>query len=404
MDILVIDDLFETRLLLKKLCKDMGYNAITANDGEDAWNKISSSDVSLVISDWEMPNLNGIELVKRIRKSKLNRYIYFILLTGKNTNEERREGWEAGADDFITKEIFANPREAKQELEIRIRAGERIVQLERDLAKHTEKLEKELQSAAEIQKSLLPKSALEHKGIGFGSVFIPSTYVGGDIFNYFMLDDNNAGFYVLDVSGHGASAAMLSYSVSKFISAHSVQLSGILRKFSVEKNTFEINPPSEVLNALNQAFESDEDNLLYFTMAYGVLNLQTGKLMISQAGHPPAIIINRHDSYKLVDIKSLPAGMFDISEYEDLEFQLEPGDVVFLYSDGTTECFSDVPGKGETEMAEYFDSIKKLPFDSMLQNIEKKLYSYHNDIVEGKSEQNGILDDITLLAVSYHGN
>ena len=199
MRILVADDDRDTRELLTKFLNLWDHEVVTAVDGDEAIGILRKEPISLVISDWMMPNVDGVELCRNIRSAALDRYIYVILLTAKNAKHELVTGMAAGADDFIVKPFN------KGELEVRIRAGARMVDLQASLAQKNRNLEdaysvieKDLRAAAELQQSFLPNSASSIHGIRFEWLFLPCTFVAGDSFNFFRLDDRHIGFYLLD--------------------------------------------------------------------------------------------------------------------------------------------------------------------------------------------------------------
>lgn len=396
MDILIADDLLETRLILKSIIRKLGHNVTTTEDGVEAWEALQANPgISLIISDWEMPNMTGIELCKKIRNSDLGRYVYIILLTAKNEKNELIEGMEAGADDFITKP-FNN-----QELNVRIRAGERIIRLQEDLEeknhkllKYNERLEKDLKAAAELQKSLLPKEELEIFDLSFESIFVPSLFVAGDIFNYFQLDEDNVGFYLLDVSGHGVSSAMLSFTLSKFLDVNQGDTRGVLKTWSEDEMRFMNTPANLVLSRLNKSFEMGFDVMQYFTMVYGKYNRVTREMELSLGGHPPVIIRHPDGSTELVDLSSIPIGMFDNSEYEKATVILQPGDTVFIYSDGFCECFDTGDGKVTEKMTVWIEGNGSSGKEEFNGAIREKMRGYY--------ENNPEADDISLIMITVN--
>lgn len=128
MDVLVADDDFISVALLANALQEFGYSVTTATDGREAFDLIRTGQFRLVISDWEMPQMSGVELCREIRNRPSTGYIYVILLTSYSGVENIVHGLAAGADDFLTKPFHP------QELRVRLRAGERILSLEsRDL-------------------------------------------------------------------------------------------------------------------------------------------------------------------------------------------------------------------------------------------------------------------------------
>jgi len=138
MKILIVDDNRASNLLIKKIIEKWGYEMITAQDGEEAWELIHKNKVRIIIMDWMMPKIDGVTLCRKIRAASLPDYIYIILLTSKNKKEDLVYGFSSGADDFAIKPV--NP----DELMVRIKAGKRIIDLE-EMAKksHTQLMQSE---------------------------------------------------------------------------------------------------------------------------------------------------------------------------------------------------------------------------------------------------------------------
>ena len=137
MNILVVDDAKDIRLIIKSVLEKLGHKVTTAADGEEAWALLlSSQDFQIVISDWMMPRLDGLGLCERIRNEHFSNYIYIILLTGMSGKTNLISGIAAGADDFATKPINS------EELEVRLRSAKRILDLEQSLAQQNVELER----------------------------------------------------------------------------------------------------------------------------------------------------------------------------------------------------------------------------------------------------------------------
>ena len=134
MKILVVDDSDVMRKLLEGLLKTWDYEVVPATNGAEAWQLFQQDPVPLVLADWMMPEMSGLELVRRIRKLNLPGYVYIVILTGRNEKEDLVEAMDAGADDFVAKPIHPG------ELRVRVRHGERIIRLERQLAEQNRQL------------------------------------------------------------------------------------------------------------------------------------------------------------------------------------------------------------------------------------------------------------------------
>jgi len=400
MRILIADDDPAMRSLLEKFLTLWGYEVLAATDGAEALEIMQKEQITFVISDWVMPNMNGLELCDRIRKtSPKSGYVYIILLTARDKKDELIIGLEAGADDFLSKPFN------KGELKARIQAGERIVNLEHDLAERNHELreanvelnktysliKRDLEAAAKIQESLLPSSAIEINGFKFDRIFCPSSFVAGDIFNFFKLDENHVGFYIIDVAGHGIPAALLSVTLSRTLSPLPSHHSP-LKYFIPRPPHYEIRQPAGAVSILNEQFQDNSDILQYFTMIYAIMDLRTGQIKLTQAGHPAPVLVPLNGAITTIGSGGLPVAMFPDVQYDDLECNLEPGDKLFMYSDGVTEC-SDPSGTlfSESRLLGLLEKNRGLTLGEVMQNLEKNLRDWRQD--------EEFEDDVTMVAI-----
>jgi DNA-binding NtrC family response regulator len=144
MRILIAEDEQITRRKLQRQLEKMGHEVVAAADGKEAWEQFQTDPHPVVICDWEMPEMNGVELVRKIRAADTPGYVYIIMLTGKSDTQDVVTGMEAGADDFISKPFD------RKELRVRLRAGERILELEQSLEASNGRLKHELAVAREL--------------------------------------------------------------------------------------------------------------------------------------------------------------------------------------------------------------------------------------------------------------
>jgi len=401
MRILVVDDDEVMRLLLSRILQKWGYEVTTAVDGIEAWEILQKENITFVISDWIMPRMDGLQLCEKIREGDFPVYIYIILLTAKKDKADLIKGMEAGADDFIVKPFN------KGELKVRIKAGERILRLEhelelrnRELLETNKKLrdaylviKKDLEAAAKIQRSLLPASAIEIKGIFFDWIFSPCSFVAGDIFNFFSLDENNVCFYLLDVSGHGIPAALLSVSLSKILSP-SISNGSPLKYFIPKPPYYEIASPKIAVKKLNTRFlkETKEDAGQYFTMIYGIVNTKNDQITLTQAGHPSPIYIPKEGKASLIGQGGFPVGMIPDVEYDEIVMEFKKGDRLFIYSDGITECTNkDMEMFSENRLMKLLEEGKNLPLKELMKRVQETLLKW-----KGSDE---FEDDITLVGI-----
>jgi serine phosphatase RsbU (regulator of sigma subunit) len=236
----------------------------------------------------------------------------------------------------------------------------------------------ELKIAADYVLSLIPKP-ITTGAIKTDWLFIPSEDLGGDAFGYNWIDNENFAFYLLDVSGHGVGPAL-----------HSVQVLNILQNHTLPNVDF--TKPEEVLNSLNEIFQVDQYNFLFFTLWYGVYNVNSRTLKYSSAGHPPVILYNP-DEVRLLESQNIFIGAKKIGNYLSDTVKVEGISSLYLFSDGVYEI-KTTEGK-MFDFNDFKDQIlvdmenKKMDLSSLYENA-KKLYGMPT-----------LNDDFSILRVKF---
>ncbi|MFN4280437.1 PP2C family protein-serine/threonine phosphatase [Thermosynechococcus sp.] len=322
--ILVIDDDPTTRLLLRKRLKELGYQVSVASHGREGIAIATAEKPALIICDWMMPELDGLEVCRQIKQDRELSRSFFVLLTARGELEDRIQGLDAGADEFLSKPIDPN------ELRARIQAGLRLYQLNQDLLKQKQLLEAELHEAADYVRSLLP--APQEAPCKINYYFLPSSQLGGDCFDFFWVGDRYLVLYILDMSGHGLGAALPSVSVLNLLrsTTRGEQTAG----------TFDYLHPAQVLEALNNGFQMADQHEKYFTIWYGVYDCQTQQLTYASGGHPPALLLTLEaDQWQATLLKTpgIPIGMFADMAFTEATIEVPSSAVLYLFSDGIYE-------------------------------------------------------------------
>jgi sigma-B regulation protein RsbU (phosphoserine phosphatase) len=336
--VLVVDDALDMRVYLRALLKKWGYEPVLASNGADGLTLIAEQEIRLVLLDWMMEGMSGPEVCGQLRATDIGHYVYTIMLTGRSDNTDLVYGLDAGADDFVRKPFDAQVLRARLQVGIRIlgledRLGEqnqRLKQQRDALNQAYQQIQNDLAAAARIQRDLLPTSSRPMAPLVGAWVFLPAAHVSGDSFNFVPLSERLIGFYLLDVSGHGIPAALMSTGVSHSL----VPLSGTV---GLPEDYLD---PARLLAKLNRDLcRPDGEMTNYATMIYGVIDRHSGEGQLAIAGHPPPMILRHTGQIDTLDIGGLPIGMFSHASYDAQSFVLGPGDRIILYSDGITECF-----------------------------------------------------------------
>jgi sigma-B regulation protein RsbU (phosphoserine phosphatase) len=265
---------------------------------------------------------------------------------------------------------------------VNLELSEKNTQIEQALTERNqvlEQLNKELNEAAEYIRTILPQP------INAGPVrtdwrFVPSTSLGGDAFGYHWLDKDHFVMYLIDVSGHGVGAALLSVSVMN-----------ALRSQSLPDTDFK--DPSNVLTALNTAFPGEENNDMFFTMWYGVYNKNSRELSYACAGHPPALLLNPPNLEKLRTPNYVVGGMLDI-RYQKDNIRIDEGSSLYIFSDGVFEIRK--PDGAMWKFDEFTETIGQYKAEgvSMLDGLLK------HALEMGGSDT--FADDFTMVEVVLH--
>jgi sigma-B regulation protein RsbU (phosphoserine phosphatase) len=397
--ILLADDDPAARAIPAKFLRKWGYEVIEATDGQQALEILSRDPIGLVISDWVMPNLTGIELCRKIRAANSGHYTYLILCTSKGEMADLVEGMEAGADDFLVKPI------SQDEIRVRVRAGERVLNLERGLAERNrelreinaqlhsayEQMKQDLKAASWMQMNLLPSPSQKTLNVASEWRFRPSRYVAGDILNIFPVDDHRVGFYLLDVSGHGVPAAMLSVTLSMVLRPDSTHGSPI-KRLNARTGTYDVSAAADVVCDLNQSFQGKDDQ--YFTIIYGLVDGKKRELSLTQAGHPSPVLIQRGKDLVVLGDGGPPVGLWPDLKYDTIRTSFDPGDRLMLYSDGVIECANDQGDLfGEERLLAYLRATRTQSLPQMLGGLEQEMEQWRGQVEFD--------DDVSLLALEF---
>jgi len=280
---------------------------------------------TVILQDLVMPEIEGLELVKRFRADERFRDVPIIVLSTKEEAAVKAEAFAVGANDYIVK------LPDRLELVARVRYHSRgfIALVERNeaftaLQASQQVLANDLATAAHYVRSLLPPPQ-QLGGVAADWRFIPSAELGGDAFGYHHLDDTHLAVYLLDVCGHGVGAALLSVSALNAI-----------RSEALPQTDF--HDPGSVLAALNKAFPMERQNDMFFTIWYGVYDTANRSLRWAGGGHPPAVLLPPGGgATTLLESDGPLIGAVDGLEFGSSSVSVPPGAQLFVYSDGAFE-------------------------------------------------------------------
>lgn len=384
--ILVVDDEPDLEfLILQKFrgkINSKEYEFLFARDGSEALTIIQNNkNINLVLTDINMPVMDGLTLLSKMNEIE-NRILRSIIVSAYGDMENIRTAMNRGAYDFITKPIDL------KDLELTIEKSLREIEIYKHALASRDKLvvlQKELDIATLIQTSLLSKSFPafpDRKEFDIHAKMIPAKEVGGDLYDFFLIDKNRLGVVIGDVSGKGIAAALLMAVCKTLIKV--TALKGL--------------PTDTVLYEVNNIIHKESPSNMFVTIFYGILDLRNGTFEYSNGGHNlPILILSDGKSKQIENIGGLLLGAISDTEYESNRIKLNRGETLFFFTDGITEAFN----KAEEE----FNEEKLLDIVS-----NKNDYSAH-DLIEFvinsiKTFTNGTeqSDDITCVSLKYCKN
>lgn len=280
--ILVIEDDPANRELLKMTLKKGDYRVIMAENGLTGLKKVHSEMPDLILLDIVMPEMDGLSVCRILKSDPITSEIPILMISALTSVKDKVDCFDLGAADYLPKPFHA------QEVLVRVRTHLKLRKLYRTVVENNRLLEEkqkvldqDLLAAAKVQQHLLPQ-ALPKTAMEFTWYFQPCQRVSGDLFNVFRLDEDHLAIYMVDVSGHGVSAALITALVSEFFSTHG----GRLKEELAESPYYRIRRPVEVVALLDKEFPLERFDC-YFTVFYLVVNPRSGEFTYCSAGHPP---------------------------------------------------------------------------------------------------------------------
>lgn len=383
--ILSVDDELDLEILLtqyfRRKIKKGEYEFSFAHNGLEALQMLlATPDFDVILSDINMPEMDGLTLLTKINEMR-NPALKCIMVSAYGDMENIRTAMNQGAFDFTTKPI--NLEDLERTIE---KAAEQIAFIKKAQQEHSqlESIQNDLHVAQEIQQTILPKTFPpfpEMKTFDLYAYMSAAKYVGGDFYDFFKIDQDRLGFVIADVSGKGVSAAIF-MAISRTV----------IRAIALTENS-----AAMCMQRSNAILCQESVNDMFVTVFYGILNIHTGVISYSNAGHNPPILMKGDGSTSFVPLThDLILGAMDSTTFHEKQLTLSPGDNLFLYTDGVTEAMNDRHELYSEKRL--LDNCQKLTGKSP-QDVVEKITETVGEFVVGAVQS----DDITLLSILYKG-
>jgi sigma-B regulation protein RsbU (phosphoserine phosphatase) len=397
--ILVVDDSDAQRRLLATVLARTGMDVLAAASAEAALGLCAGPDggrIRIVVSDWQMPGMDGPEFCAAFRALRGEQFAYFILVTSRTDSRAKTAGLKAGADDFVTRPVDI------QELRARIETGRRILYMHETLEHRNHEIEtsnrilrtlqaeidRDLAEARKLQRAFLPPAEARFGASELSLRLLPCRQVGGDLVGWFALSDREVALFALDVSGHGIASALMTGRLAGLFSDRPGS-----RNVAFPPDDGPPDPPEAVMARLNHLVLDQFATDIYFTAALAYVDLRDGRVRLCQAGHPHPMIRRADGGVDLLGQGGPPVGLLPGIAFHAVEDRLLPGDVLLTYSDGVTECV-DTWGEmlDEEGLIAFIEGTTDSP-TGLIDRIEAGL--------RGHAGLHGFDDDISMIALRF---
>ncbi|MEI4709614.1 fused response regulator/phosphatase [Bacillus cereus] len=342
MSILIVDDNPVNIFVIEKILKQAGYqDLVSLNSAQELFEYIHfgkdssrHNEIDLILLDIMMPEIDGLEVCRRLQKEEKFKDIPIIFVTALEDANKLAEALDMGAMDYITKPIN------KVELLARMRVA---LRLKSELNWHKEQeenLRNELDLATQVQRNLL-SSPLREENIKIEASYLPSFKLAGDMYYWYKIDENRYGIILLDVMGHGISASL----VCMFIS-------------SVLRETIKcLIDPELVMKDLNKymtLLHNENDNIpYYFTAIYLVVNTEDRTIEYVNAGHPSGYVLVDETNVVELNRGSCAVGFFDELKVEKTVIPFEKNAQIVLFTDGVLEAIASDEFEAEEKLRNF---------------------------------------------------
>jgi serine phosphatase RsbU (regulator of sigma subunit) len=373
--VLLVDDEPANIQIVNSILKDV-YKTRIATSGAKALelaNQVPAPD--LILLDVLMPEMNGYEVCSHLKSADHTRDIPVIFLTGQTDIDDETKGFEVGAVDYIHKPFSPAVVQARVRTHLALRG------IREQLASQLQTIRSEMDTARQIQLSILPRTIPAIDGLDISARYIPMTAVAGDFYDFIPIDEKRIGILVADVSGHGMPAALISS----------------MLKIALDGQAAHALEPARVLAGLNRVLCGKFQGH-FVTAVYVVVDTEKQSLLYAGAGHPPLIIMD-HAAGEARDFveNGLFLGAFPEATYTAMEIPFKTGDWGLLYTDGILEMTDASDEQFGLDRLKQF--LQKNQDSSVGQFVDALLdeLSRWSSLDSGSEPE----DDVTLLAFNF---
>lgn len=384
-DVLIIDDDKVNRELLGRWVGQLGHRAHLARGGVEGLEMVSTGGYDLVLLDVLMPDMNGYEFLGHIKANRETADLPVIMVSGLDEIDSVARCIELGAEDYLAKPFNTTL------LRARIQACLEKKRLRDEATMHFERLRRDLAAARALQTSMLPANmpvASLEQPVSAHAFMEAARDLSGDFYDVFPVSADEIGFVVGDGAKKGVAAALFMARAMSLIRMSTSKWNDSVRP---------VRSPADTLTEVNAALAQGNVELIYATMFMGVLDMSTGFLQFCNAGHVPPFLVDGAGAVRALDVpSSLPLGMGETAFYEDRQVRLEPGETVFVFTDGLTDALNR---ESQPYSTEQLKTDLALLADGSVEQVIDGIRTRVSHFIDGMPRG----DDMTALCLRWDG-
>jgi serine phosphatase RsbU (regulator of sigma subunit)/CheY-like chemotaxis protein len=379
--VLAVDDTPENLDVVKGILVPE-YKVKAVNNGAAALKLAQKQPPDIILLDVMMPDMDGHEVCRQLKANPVTAGIPVIFLTAKDQTADEAEGFSLGAADYIHKPVNPPILLARVRTHVALKKSiDDLHNVSQALTVAKERMEIELNVGRDIQKSMLPATAPVCTEIALCASMVAAREVGGDFYDYFMLNDDELCFCVADVSGKGVGAALFM----------------AMAKLLIKSRASDDQQPGKIMTRVNYDLALDNAECVFVTVFLATINLRTGRVTYSNGGHNPPLI--KRVSGEVEEVLERHGPVLAIDEgrtYGQSSVDLAPGDVLLVFTDGVTEAMNTVEKLySDGRLLNTVRGITEINADSVLTTVRDSV----DEFAQGAEQA----DDITMITLQYKG-
>jgi sigma-B regulation protein RsbU (phosphoserine phosphatase) len=379
--VLAVDDSPENLDVVKRALVPE-YTVKVATSGALALKIAEKQPPDIILLDVMMPEMDGYEVCRRLKSDPATAEIPIIFLTAKDQTADETEGFSLGGADYIHKPVNREILKARVATHVELKQSiDNLHELSEALARAKQRMENELNVGHDLQRSMLPAVVPDSNHFDLCASMDAAREVSGDFYDYFMLNDEELWFCVADVSGKGVPAALFM----------------AMTKILLKSRSQDDRKTSKVMTRVNAILAEDNAECMFVTVFLGVLQVRSGTITYTNAGHNLPFIKRANGALETVPDSHGPIlGVQEGREYGESSIELGPEDMLLVYTDGVTEAM-DVEGQlySGSRLENVLQSIEHPTAEALLKTVHASV----DEFAHGAEQA----DDITMIALRFIG-